>query len=382
MSILLMADDFDQAAGNIASAGTGWTVKTGDTWTLTGTQVRVDAAPSSFRRMELQSMNPYTLLTLSTPRMYEVEVQFVTPSTYSSTEETYAGVTAISAGANAASTSMEARWVRASGGGQTIVVGYRTSASAVGGPLVGGNVSIASLAEGTTNTLKLRLTFLPTATNAIITFAVSLNSVIAAQGSFIFYSTFGFETANITTTPHYAGLVAYAPGPASGPPATPSVMFPIYFDNFRLRDVGNLAEQPVIFPSPSLTSDPTLADLTIVSEDDSAGDSLTVHPSYAIELQDQDQTNEHPYDSGHVATVAQTSKRRRRWDLHWDGLNASRRSTLEALAVTTEGRRKAFSWAEPDTGFTIKVRFGSDLTVSQIAPTVWVARGTLEEVYA
>lgn len=388
MSVTVQFDDFNRTSGAVASP---WTVKTGDTWTLTGSQLRVDGTPAPFRRAILQAVDPYSLVTGTTTKSYDVSVDFETPAVYSSTEDAYAGIVFMSAGANAAFSSFEFVWWRDSSGNQRIRWQYRSSAGTLftlppvlGYLLTGAQVAAA----GSIHTLAVKVSFTVQASNAPITVTGSLDGVQLYGSGIIFPSTLGFSSGNIATTPHYAGLMAQVPGPLGTvgnnhgfPIFSTDPQYPILFDNFRVRDVGALAVQPVIYPAPTLTTAATLTPISVAAEDDSGAETLTLPHHYTYSVQDQFASTDHPYDAGYVASVARSTRRRRTWALHWDAINTTDRATLLTLSAAVNVRKKAFSWTDPETGEVVLVRIVSEVRTSQIGPAVWAASFDVQEIF-
>ena len=182
-------------------------------------------------------------------------------------------------------------------------------------------------------------------------------------------TSFVFDAVAVTDLVQGATLVpvpATAPNPSAPPPySVPAMALPV------------AAAEPTLVLASALSGS---------SENDAGAETLTVHPSYTLQVADGYQTTEHPYDAGYFASSSQTSKRRRSWGFQWRALNATQFTTLLALAVAVEGKRTSFLWTDPETAEVIRLRFLADLQYQQIAGTgasaVYAASASVEEVHA
>ncbi len=372
MSLTLYYDDFNRSG----TLSTPFTIQTGATFTMTGTRLRVDGTPATHRRCVIQS-NIYTYLVSVTPRVYEVEAQIIMPSTFSSTADTYAGVVFMSAGANAAFSHYELVWWRDSSNNQRIIWLRRdsTGTASVVGPALGATLATAA-AVNETHKLTARITVLTSP--AAVGVTAYWDGALAYSASSGFVSTLGFSSSDITATPHYGGLCATVPGPAD---ASGNPLYPLYFDNYRVRDVNAVGTQAANPPVLTLSAEPVLSTSAVGAEDISSGATLSVRPSYVIELTDDYPSTEITYDCGITATVARVSRQRRRWNARWNALDDTDIATIETLAVDAEGTALAFDFEDPETGQTIRVRAVTDWDVTHVSCSVWAASVTLQEVF-
>ena len=153
-------------------------------------------------------------------------------------------------------------------------------------------------------------------------------------------------------------------------------------DNFRVTDIGNLADSLSITVAPTLVGFPTLTPVTMSAEDDGGAEVLSVQPSYAMQVEDDWGVVEHVYDGGYTATVARQSVGRRQWSFHWDALNASETAAIGALRLAVEGTKSAFSWTDPTTSETIHISFVEGPRLSLVAPGTYQAEALVREVLA
>ena len=369
----LLHDDFNRSA----VLTTPWTVKTGDTWTATGTRLRVDGTPDTVRRAVIQTVNVYTYLVSVTPRVYEVEAQIIMPTAFSSTANTYAGVVFMSAGANAAFSHYELVWWRDSSNNQRLIWLRRdsTGTASVVGPALGATLATAATVSET-HKLTARITVLTAP--AAVGVTAYWDGALAYSASAGFVPTLGFSSSDITVTPHYCGLTATVPGPAnvSGNPTNP-----LYFDNFRVRDVNLTGTQAANPPALTLSAEPVLSTSAVGAEDTNSGASLTTRPSYVVEIVDIYRTSEITYDCGISATVARTSRPRRRWHVRWNALDDAEIAIVETLHVDAQGTALTFDFSDPETGQTVRVRAVADWEVTHVSCGVWAAATTIEEVF-
>lgn len=382
MGVNLLVDRFN----GTGAIGNPWTVQTGDTWTRDGDVVQPLGLPSTFRRMIVQTLNPYAIASGSPPsgaaKMYEVEVQVKAPAAYSSTEELRAGIEIMSPGANVAGFRLEWVWIRSAAGAHTVELRFTNVAGvAPFTPTQLTGASIAAIAVGEVHTLRV---------------SIEVGSQGLAYGRIRGYfdgqpyglpQTLHAVTLGGTlwsTLAHYAGIVASTPGPGTGGPVGAAVnpVYPIGFDNFIVRDVGPLATAGALYPAPTLVATPTLTGVTLAAEDDSAGDQLPVQPSFAYVMEPELVVREHRMDGGHIVTHARDAVQRRRWQLVWAPIRTSDKDSLRTFHGTVKNR-KAWPWTHPETGEAIKVIFASDVfTTSQdAANTVWASRAEVLEVF-
>ena len=379
MSVLLGLDEFDRAAGTLT---TPWTIRTGDTWKLTGNQVYASDttpfAPSYYTPPGVERlailMDPYPLLTANTAgaKIMSVQVTITTPPVFSTTYTEEQGIVFLSAGANSLP-HFEVVWSRTTGGTNTIKLYSRASA---GRTLWATLASLSATTVSTVYSLRIEHTILSASNSTLFAYwdAAPTAGISISSG---FMTTVGFS-GNPQTNSHYVGLYGLSAGlqsTSAGPVFSP--INPAYFDDFTVRDTG--IESTPIYAEPTLTADPTLATIAVQAENDSTGDTFVLRPSYAIQVDQQIESNEHRFDGGYAQSVARASGRRRRWSLWWDALSSAQRSTFITHIATVSGKKKHFAWQDPDTGQGVVVRFTADPVISQVAPSVWSASATVEE---
>lgn len=354
MSLEVQLADFT-ATGVLGSA---WTA-TGGTFTQDG-QRAYATTPATYSRAVLVAV---PAITASTPVKVRYEVDLLLPASFPSTGVVRGGL--VFQGGYAHLT-----WTRTSGGASTLFDFYARNAAGTETSYYSTSVALTA---GATYRLRADVTLYP--------FAMVVECFYSADAGATFTALFlsspslavwnaatGQSLTTLLTASRTAGIVADVAG------------LPAYLDNLRVTDIGNLATNPTIDVAPATTAFPTLTPYTVSEEDDAGAETLTVQPSYALAVADEWAVTEHPYDGGYVGTVATQSVRRRGWEFFFAALSATDATAIGALRTAVHGTRSTFSWTEPATGESIRIKFVSDIMISLVAPGVYQAEATVREV--
>lgn len=373
MSLLIQQDDFSGSAGTLS--GGLWTLPVGS-WTRDGIQVYPSSAPATLSHARASAFNPGPLLSsASSPITITYEADITLPSTLPASGDVIQGVSFCNP--SSGTTGMELRYERLSGGATTQVqLLIRSSTSTVSLYTVFAPTAFTARAAGATMTLKAEVRF-SGGGFVVIGYLDGTQLFISSPSYALLNSTTG-NSYGATSGPMYGGLVASVAGTATG---SGGPQYPGYFDRWRVRDAGSATAINAMSQAPTLTTAPTLTPISVYAENDTGAETLTLQPSYAMQLADQFEVDEFVSDSGHAVLMAKQTRARRRWNLHWDAIGSSGKSTLETLWSALNTTKKAFTWTENETGSTITVRFVGAPTISRIAPNVYSASAVIMEVF-
>lgn len=355
MSVVVQLVDFT-ASGVLGSA---WTA-TGGTFIQDGQRAR-PAAAGVYSRAVLSAVPP---LSASTPIRGRYEVDLLLPAAFPTTGVVRGGV--VFAGGYG-----HLVWHRSSGGGSTIFDFFARHGT-TGAETSYYSTSVA-LTAGTT--VRIRADVAYNSANLVVDAWYSTTG--GASWSYLFLSApttavwntaTGQALANMTASARTGGIVATAP-------------VDTYIDNFRVTDIGSLAVSPVFSTAPTLTAAPTLSPITVGTEDDGTVATLTVAPDWPAEPSDSYRVVEHQYDGGYTAAVAYQTRPRRQWPFRWSNITASDVLTLVALHDAV-GNSSAFSFADPETGETLRLVFLTDLRIVQVGPAAYDCSADVSEVFS
>lgn len=374
MTALLVADDFTDAG---ALPNPPWGVGASQ---FVRENARAFGAASP-ALATATAFDPATILSASTPKKVRYELDVRMPAVFPATGEVRAGL-----GACMRSTGRDGFHLvyrRTSGGASALVelLIARPAGSALA------DVSLfsvfaptfAALAAGAT--ARLRLDVQLNASNVILNaYLDGVLLFVSTPTTTLFNATTGRSLAAMTAVTLYPAIHADAAGATLGPDGYAIPDHRVYVDRLRVLDVGNLALTPALSSAPTRAATPTLTPITPGAEDDGGSETLPVQPSQPIEPRDGWGVDEHPYDGGYSATVAQQTRRRRVWPFKWNALSSSQRDALEALWDAVNGTVGTFVWEDPETGAEIRLHFLTPLRVVRAAPAVWQADAEVEEV--
>lgn len=195
----------------------------------------------------------------------------------------------------------------------------------------------------------------------------------------------------------YGGVIVYQEGPATAAttgynigspwqPAGPVVLSPpaltdfIFLDDFRITDFRDFSGERV-FPKPVPSTPTTLTAVSVPAEANPSGSSLTVAPSFSVEIDEDWKTREHRSDDNTVETFTTQHAPRRTWLLGWAGISKSERDTLETLFESLLQFEKSFTWTHPETSEVLEVKPQQPPEFEQIAGQVWNARLLVQESF-
>ncbi len=195
----------------------------------------------------------------------------------------------------------------------------------------------------------------------------------------------------------YGGVIVYQEGPATAAttgynigspwqPAGPVVLSPpaltdfIFMDDFRITDFRDFSGER-IYPKPSPTAPVSYASVSVPTESNATGSSLTVEPSYSMEITEDWNTREHRADDRTVESFATQSKPRRTWLLGWSRLSKAERDTLESLFESANQIEKSFTWTHPLTSEALEVKPVQPPEFEQIGGVTWNARVLVQESF-
>ena len=371
MSVELQLVDFT-ATGVLGSA---WTA-TGGTFSQDG-QRAYPTTPATYSRAVLVAAPN---LTASVPIKARYEADVTLPSSFPATGVLRAGL--VFQGGYA-----HFLWHRSSGGGSTIFDFFARHGTT--GTETSYFSTSVSLSAG--ETYRLRSDVRYTAGGLIVECAYSTDGGQTFTALFLSTPSVGaWNTAtgqsltSFATADKRGGIVAQSVQIITPPIPNVSIgstaLFPVMLDNFRVTDIGSLADAPTINTAPTLTAYPDFTSITVDEEDDGTVQTLSVQPSYALQCADEWVVIEHPYDGGYTATVGHQTVRRRVWNFHWDAMGVSDIIAFGTLRAAVRGRQSAFTWAHPTTGETIRIKFDAEPSVSLVAPSIWQAEATVREV--
>ena len=270
---------------------------------------------------------------------------------------------------------------------------------------VGGNASAAAFAVSAGGTVTFRVRVETTSSNVTCTFWTGITQWHSHSWPASQIMTMLGLSGDVRLATLYPAIELWERIPAVAPTAWTEMRH----DDLLITDMvvgpvmvpttpgaaGTIPSPPPTYTTASMAAPVAVAEavlstlagtLVANAENDAGASTLTVQPSYTLQVADGYQTTEHPYDAGYFASSSQTSKRRRSWGFQWRALNATQFTTLLALAVAVEGKRTSFLWTDPETAEVIRLRFLADLQYQQIAGTgaqaVYAASASVEEVHA
>lgn len=355
--------------------GAAWTA-TGGTFTQDG-QRAYPTTPATYSRAVLAAA-PY--LTASTPIRARYEADVTLPATFPSTGVLRAGLVFQGGYAHFA-------WTRTSGGASTLFDFFARNAAGTETSYFSSSVALSA-----GSTYRLRADVRYNAGGLIVECAYSSDGgqtftalFLSAPSVTVWNAATGQSLTSFATADKRGGIVAQSAQVALPPNPFSAVLFAYFvptLDNFRVVDIGSLADSPTIDVAPSLVAFPTLASYTLSEEDDGGAEVLTVQPSYAMSVDHEWGVVEHPYDGGYDAVVARQTVRRRAWRFHWDAMDATDVIAFGALRTAVRGRQSAFEWTDPTTAEVHRIRFDDEPQVSLVGPNVWQASATVREVLA
>ncbi len=356
MSVELSLVDFT-ATGVLGSA---WTA-TGGTFIHDGQRART-AAAGVYSRAVLVAVPPFSA---SNPIRGRYEVDVLLPPAFPASGVVRGGV--VFAGGYG-----HLVWHRSSGGSSTLFDFFARHGT------TGVETSYYSLTVALSAATTVRIRADVSYHAGALVVDAWYSTTAGASWSYLFLSTpstaswntaTGQVLATITDSARTGGIVATAP-------------VDMFLDNYRVTDLGNLAAALPVAPAPTLTTFPTLTPYTMSAEDDGTVQTLSVQPSYAMQVADVWEITEHPYEGGYVGTLARQTVRRRQWRFHWDAMNSSEFTAFGALRTAVAGRRSAFTWTDATTNEVIRIKFAEDPSGSLVSPGVYQADALVTEILA
>ena len=362
MTVTIQSDDYaTDGALSSSTYGTG----VADFTALNGRAYSTGIVATATYETTLTAFDPGTLLSASTPKRIRYEIDFRLPDTLPPSGELVAGFTALARSTGRDGLRLVYR--RTSGGAATYV--ELLLARATGSALADLSlylVPVTALAASSVSRLRLDVTL-----NAGNVVAVAYLNDVQAFTSTPSLAQFNLVTGRTLTAMTSATLYARLVVTVTGTGAAARC----FLDRLRVTDWGDLADEPAFAVEPSLTPALTRTPITPEAEDDGTVATLSVHPSFAVEISDDWATVDHPFDSGHTATHPRQSRRRRSFSLRWDALNSSDLASLQALRGSAP-----FTWTPRDTGVALRLQWTSDLAEHHVGPSVWAAEATAREV--
>lgn len=370
MSITLQAEDFvTDGALSSTRFGTGVAdfVNTGGRTYSSAAVASTDSATT------LTAFDPSTILSASTPKRIRYELDFTLPTSFPASGEIRAGFHALCRSTDRDGLRLVYR--RTSGGAATYVelLIARVSGSALS-DLSMYLVPVTALAAGATARLRLDVTL--NSTNLVAEAFLDGNpAFISTPTTATFNLVTGRSLSAMTASTCYARLIVTTTGTAA-PSGGVTASSRTYLDRLRVVDIGSLADVPAFAVEPALVGAPVRTPVVIGPEDDGTVAELTVHPSYVALLVDEWDVTEHPYDGGYVGTAARQTRPRRRVPMRWDALSAANLASIQALRGSAP-----FSWTNPETAETLRLKWTTDLTEHHVGPSVWAAEAEAVEVF-
>lgn len=338
--------------------GAEWTA-TGGTFSQDG-QRAFPLTPATYSRAVLAQA---PTITASTPIRVRYEVDLTMPTTFPATG-LFRGGLVFQGGFG------HFVWDRTSGGAATRFDFFARNAAGTETSYFSTSVSLGT---DTTTRLRAEVTYsafglgvtCSYSTDGGATFTALFNS---APNLGAWNTATGQSLTSLATADKRGGIVANMAGVAG------------YLDNFRLTDVGSLADDPAAYAAPALVADPTLTPITLTSEVVASGQSLDVDPDFPLSPVDTWTRTDHEYDGGYRAAHAgPQSVRRRAWAFVWSNRSEDDKLDIEALRDNVR-KDRSFFWTDPTTGEVLVLQFDSDLTITRVAPDAYDLSAEVSEV--
>jgi len=372
MSLLIQQDDF----GVAGSVSTQWIQVTSSGFASDGQKAsQTVASLNAEAQMTFAPSDPGVVLT--SPKIIQYEGDVVMPATLPTGvgSSVRMGLTVMNLASGRSGLGFQIER-NAAGASHAMRVVLRGTAAASETLVALNNLPVAPLVAGQTYRLKIDIVI--GASTLFVYFYIDGSNVLTST---INLGQFNTGTNRSLTTflsaTYYGGFFTKIDGSLVG-----------YVDRFRVRDIGVNAVLADLWPAYTLTAAPTLTPIALSVEDDSTGDTLPVQPDRPNVPDDQWQHNEFRPDGGHVVTHARGSRSRTRWPMVWGVVSSTDHDSITAFHANMTGRKKAFTWNDPETATAIKLRFVAPLNARQIArgstggARIYSLSTAVEEVFA